>query len=288
MPNFGMSIGLGIAVHMACGSFSAYDPSAAVYIAAVETAKGSPMTGTQRTAIDDFIRAEKLAGRWSSLRRLFLPIWGNAGANAICMVTGATGTFINSPTHGAGFVQGNGSSSYFDMGVDPASLGLTTASGMMGHLSDGGGSGTAFGNLGCGGADLGVSAMVERWINTLGIDFFYCDIGGGLLRQGASTIDSNYGVVACTRFGGVREIARRGSGGVSILATATNANSGAVPTQNVFCMVFSQAGTPVGGFSNIRYGAFFLSLGMDSTNRDGFTLNLKNVYETCTALALPA
>jgi hypothetical protein len=98
---------------------------AAAYIERVETALGSSITETQKTAIGAFIEAEQVDGRWGAHRRLYLPIWANAAANAICLKSLTSGTFAGTITHGAGYVQSDGSTGYFNFGTDPSSLGLS-------------------------------------------------------------------------------------------------------------------------------------------------------------------
>lgn len=269
------------------GALGGMDSDAVAYIAAVETAKGSGMTTAQKLALDTFVRAEKTAGRWTSHKRLFLPIWANAAANAICLKSGTTLTWINSPTMGVGYVQGNGSTQYANFGTSFSALGLTTSATGFGWLSSGSGSGTAMTHIGAIGADPGTTWIAGRWIDSLGIDFFCSGSGGtGLLRQGASAIDNNYGIISCRRQGGVREISRRVASGRTILATATNADTGIVPTQPVFAMCFNNNGTP-SSYSNIRFGAWFINMDLDSTNDAAFTLALKTLWETLTGLTLP-
>ena len=100
-------------------------------------------------------------------------------------------TWVNSPTMATGYVQGNGSTQYGNLGTSADALGLTNDSCTIGWLSTGSGSGTLLANMGAGGADLSTTWIAGRWDATLGIDFFCSGFGGtGLLRQGASTIDN--------------------------------------------------------------------------------------------------
>ena len=87
------------------GMVAGLDPDAKAYVNAV-IATGVTVTGLQRNAINNFIEGEKTASRWSIHKRLYLPIWANAAANAICLRSLTSGTFVNSPTMGAGFIKG--------------------------------------------------------------------------------------------------------------------------------------------------------------------------------------
>jgi hypothetical protein len=93
--------------NMLGGGSLTLDPDARAYIAAVETAGGT-VSATQRTAVSDFYRAGKSAGWYSSIKRLYLPIWASAAPNAIDMIGLTSGTFIGTVTHAAGYAQGDG------------------------------------------------------------------------------------------------------------------------------------------------------------------------------------
>lgn len=111
------ALGLGLRLSAPL-TLSGLDPDAKAYIAAVETALSSSITADQKNAINDFFKTGKSAGWYSSIKRLYLPIWADAAANAIDMVTRTSGTFSASGvTHASGYIQGNGSSGYFDPGT---------------------------------------------------------------------------------------------------------------------------------------------------------------------------
>jgi len=70
----------------------------AAYIAAL-TAAGATVTAPQRAAISSFMSGEIAAGRWDKHKRLYFPVWQLAAANAICMKSLTSGTFVGSVTH---------------------------------------------------------------------------------------------------------------------------------------------------------------------------------------------
>jgi len=93
------------------------EPETLIYVAAIESAMGSAVPEFKISAIDYFIFAEKVSGRWSLHNFMWFPVWGNATANSICLKTGTSGSYPNSATHSiSGYVMGNGSSQYFDSG----------------------------------------------------------------------------------------------------------------------------------------------------------------------------
>ncbi len=110
--------------------FSGVDPDARAYVAAVQTA-GVVVLSSQRDAISDFIAGEKAAGRWASIKRMYLPIWGVAAANAIDMVTLNVGTYVGTITHSIGSMKPDGSTGYFRSDISPSAAGITTTSGLL-------------------------------------------------------------------------------------------------------------------------------------------------------------
>jgi hypothetical protein len=122
--------------NMLGGGSLTLDPDARAYIAAVETAGGT-VSATQRTAVSDFYRAGKSAGWYSSIKRLYLPIWAAAAPNAIDMIGLTSGTFNGTVTHSAGYVQGNGSTGYFEppAGSEYGNLGLSNSSASIFYLA---------------------------------------------------------------------------------------------------------------------------------------------------------
>ena len=94
------------------------EPETLIYVAAIESAMGSAVPAFKISAIDYFIFAEKVSGRWSLHNFIWFPVWGNATADSICLKTGIMqGSYPNGATHSSdGYVMGNGSSQYFDSG----------------------------------------------------------------------------------------------------------------------------------------------------------------------------
>jgi len=261
----------------------ARDPNAIAYANAVAAAGGS-LSGSQRSALNRFVEAEKTAGRWTTLKALFLPVWGLPNPSRIDLKTLSTGSFVDAITHSPGYVASN-VTGYFDLGKTPLGLGLSVAAGGFGWLSNGGGTGNALNAMGC--QNSSTQTAIGQWFNTTGVRVLYNDAGAGLLAEGASVISQNHGIVSMQRHGGSRFIRRRVTAGVASLASNTSADSAAVPTVNIHAMAYNNNGTSSGGGTTIQYGAWFVNAGWSSADDDGFTANLKTLWESLTGLTLP-
>ena len=255
--------------------YVASDADALAYIAAVETAKGSSMSGVQRGAIESFIMAEKAASRWALHKRIYLPIWGNSGANAIDIVTRATGSFPNGATHGSGFVQGNGVNQYFDFGVTPAALSLTNT-------------------------DVSLTVLFKAVPTTAGIkNAVGCYSGAAFMSLATESSSSNFYGNYCTlnadsnsltvqpgiwsygRDATKWELVYNITGVPNYTYTRIGAAVGTVPTVNLRAMALSAAEQQ----SDAQLGAFSASRFL--TSASAYTNNLKTLWQTCTGLTLP-
>ncbi len=248
------------------------DPDAAAYIAAVETALGSSITETQKSAIGVFAKAEKTASRWTSIKRLYLPIWGNAAANAVCLKSLASGTFVGGVTHGAGYVQGNGSTGYFDFNATIADIGAT----LNNH--------TLF-------------ALRRTSDNRSGSR-------QTVVTSGGKSKITEYNGSNVYRLGGATESYSGGAGVVGILVASrtTSTEQRLTIRKNSGLSQFSSSlassvllsgdghyygATPGFDYSNAQIGVAGCGLGLTAAQCDAFSLNLKTLWETCTGLTLP-
>jgi hypothetical protein len=257
------------------------DADADAYISAIRTA-GATVTAAQRDYINDFIRGEKIAARWDSIKRFYLPIWGVAAANAICLRSLTSGTFVGTVTHGAGFVQGDGITGYLNTNIAPNAVsGLSTASAYT------------FGLLK---TELTASGAIGRSRNSLAQDWNLIRSSTTFLNSGIMTNSFGSGLInasiTCTgilsgsRAGGTRFNARRISASRTNLASTTDANFGSVPTFNYYFMGSNITGT-ASGFSTAEFGSFGFGLGFTDSQDSAFTLALKNLWEGTTGLTLP-
>ena len=263
-------------------SSGGFDAMAARYLKAVETA-GATVTSTQQTAINDFFKTGKSQGWISSLRRMYLPIWGAAAPNAIDMLTIASGTFVGGVTHGSGFVQGNGTTGYFDFGATPSSLGMTTSGGSCFALVNQADSRTDS-RFFIGQTDGSNRRVYLSQIAASAISTTLYNASAAVTNSLTSRNGIFLGVINAIND---RYLKRRGASGVTYTTfNTTNDTSVASTTRSPFVMANNSNGTS-SSFSDARLGAYGLGLGFTSTQGDDFTLALKNLWETSTGLTLP-
>jgi hypothetical protein len=259
------------------------DPDAKAYINAV-VAAGATVTSTKRTAINNFVKGEKAGSRWTLLKRLYLPIWGVAAPNAICMTSLTSGTFNGGITHASGYVSTNGTTGYFLLDQAPASLGLTTSSGsvyalvtansafnastVLGRTQDANNTRTGF--FGAGGTSRSVSIS-----SSAALTYSDADSRGVVISSRTSTTTTSAYTRKSTGFATVINEGASLVGAVGTVQPMTYMawnNNGAIST-------FSP--------STVRFGSYGMGLGMTSTQAENFSAGLKTLWETCTGLALP-
>ena len=293
-----MRLGLRMGLNSRQGGGSAIDPDARLYIAAVETALGTPIatalpsaTSNPKRIISDFFKAEKAASRWTLHRRIYLPIYNNAAASAVDMVSRTSGTFqglSGSVTHAAGYVQGDGVSGYFDTNHSPVTAGISLSTGSIYALiyaaaTAGSKSHIAVSNGPTNTQYYGLASAAGGSI----IAYTNADFSATSGYAGASlSTTSQTGIIFGSRFEGKSFIRRVTSSTNSLLTEEIETNTGAIPDRSIFAMGTNVAGTP-GSFSNARYGSYGFGLGLSTEQSSGFSLNLKNLYESLTGLALP-
>jgi len=254
------------------------DPDAKAYITAVETA-GATVNATQKKAINTFFKTGKSDGWYSSIKRMYLPIWASAAPNAVDMVTRASGTFNGTVTHSAGYIKGNGSTGYFDFGVTPSSLGLSNSGGGLFALV----------NIAPTSSHTHVGALTTNvsYFSILSTSTQYRTVPFASARQQlvAESFANMNGILFMDRDGGDDVYFSRKSAGFSEIVRTTQAASGSAPTHNLFAMALNNAGSPSAPYSNAGYGAYGVT--QNNSSASNFTLALKNLWETATGLTLP-
>ena len=254
------------------------DADAAAYIAAVVDAGGA-VSGAQASVIDTFYKTGKSDGWYSSLKRVYLPIWGVAAPNAIDMIARGSGTFVGGVTHAAGYVQGDGSTGYFDFGVSPSTLGMSTDSLLAVYLNYENGSGgfKRFIDSHNSGSQTMTTSQNPPTTITL-------DAGNTSTARLAATSELT-GIILSSRASGTTFIQRRITSGSSTIATATVASAGAIPTNPIYALARLAGGYSAG--NNNKIGAYGVGLGLSSGNGENYSLALKALWEGCTNLILP-
>ena len=255
------------------------DPDAKAYIAAVETALSSSITADQKNAINDFFKTGKSDGWYSSIKRLYLPIWADAAANAIDMISRTSGTFSASGvTHATGYVQGDGSTGYFDVGSSMASHGLTRASGWLGAIMV-----TAVSNHQYLGAQNSTTEVeLLRHTTTPAITTEYNDAFTG--RNSSSTATT--GIISASRFSGVMKHFRRTASSRVEAGSFTYADTGSMTSLNCYAIAKNSSGV-ASNSSTSQMGGWWFGTGVTAAKDESMTLALKNLWETASGLTLP-
>jgi hypothetical protein len=256
------------------------DPDAQAIISAVGTASGVSVTTAQKKAIQAFIRAEKVSTRFAALKRLYIPIWGNAAANAVDWITRASGTWVGGVTHAAGYVQSDGSTGYLNTGLSPAAASMSATSALLGALrTEAFGSGTLIGSMG-----PSVTLPV-RSTEAGGSHYFdFTNFVGGRLAN--TNLDAVPGILTCRAFGSALTSRARNSTGLVASATATAGAMDGVNSNNIFVLGENNNGTLANPCAD-RVGAAFFGTAMSDAADAAFTLNLKTLWETLTGQQLP-
>ena len=265
----------------------ALDADALAYIAAIE-ADGVTVTVEQKAAISTFVVSGKDAGWYSELKRLYLPIWAAAAPNARCLVSGTSGTFNGSVTHGAGFVTGDGSTGYFEVDATPSTLGIATGDCfiMRGIHTD-----TGNGHSACGVATSSSAGSLAM----LNFSSSHGSSGTTYFRQPTSAAGVNItgqgsdyrGIyIGSSTSTSARFLMRRRSGGtteVSNTLSSTDAIHNGAP------YFMARNNTSQGGLNSPTRGSEFawaVGTGMTSTQAAAFTAAIETMWENCTGLTL--
>ena len=282
-----MRLGLRMGLNSRQGGGGALDPDARLYIAAVETALGTPIatalpsaTSNPKRILSDFIKAEKAASRWSLHKRIYLPIYNNAAASAIDMVSRLPGTFqglSGSVTHAAGYVQGDGVSGYFGFGVNASTVGLTINDHSEFTIIKQANTASAYSAIiANGSATAGVSAAIQMLSNaSKNIEFFGASTVVGPLAVGTGIfMGSRTGVTSQSIYG------RSGGSFSKVDGTASTAGN-TLSTANFEAM---RRGAVSPLYSTAQLGGYGLSLGMSEANASAYISNLETLYEGLTTI----
>lgn len=258
-------------------SSGGFDPIAARYLRTIESA-GATISTTQRNAVSAFFRAGKSEGWFTQIGRLYLPIWGVAAPNAVDLITSTSGTFSGTVTHGAGFVQGNGSTGRFLMNASPQGIGMVAGSSSTFALvkvaQNGFNSLLVSTPLSSKGNGFNYGTNTTQYFAGRTSGFNVTGTFAGILIESEIAINSRY-------------FRRRATAGVTSLAVNTESFSGNYATFNQSVMAGQSASGSFYGYSTAELGAYGMGLALTTTQADAFTLALKNLWETCTGLILP-
>jgi hypothetical protein len=254
------------------------DSDADAYINAV-VAAGATVTSKQRKAINDFIIIGKADGWYSSIKRLYLPIWAAAAPNARCMVSNTSGTFTASGvTHGAGFVQADGTTGYLNTNANATGL-IAVDDAMIGGLIYLRGNRTSAAAIG--GSALSVNTGQFRMNSLSVITSIFGDETTARDDVALSSANQN-GILLVTQKNGTRTTFRRNSSSFSTLKTASIVAAGSIPANSFFFMALGAGGNLK---DNSQYGMFFVGSAVSDANK--MSDAMKTLWETCTGLTIP-
>ena len=245
------------------------DPDASAYVTTIETALGTTIEAALPSAINpkrliyNFIKAEKAAGRWSLHKRIYLPIYNNSAASAVDMVSRTSGTFLGlsgSVTHAAGYVQGDGTSGYFNMLTSPPDVGITASQGSLFALVKSADTISGTQDTLIGAVDSATSlGQVE--ILEVASNFPSAAIGRDAVIPIASgtTMTPVNGIIMVNRRSGpsLRLHQIKTAGTIRSAEITTQAST--ITTANMFLMAQSRANSPF-FYSNAQFGDYLIGL----------------------------
>lgn len=288
-----MRLGLGMSLANVRRMVS-HDPNSVAYVRAVEAARGTTIGAALPNAVrdpkaifSDFYETEKELDLFTTHKRIWLPIYGNAAANGIDLTTCAVGTFSASGvTHAANYIQGNGSTGFFNGIVSPSGMGLTNTSGCVGALVLQADSRTD---------PRAIIGSLDNFLNGDGETSLYqnasnlvqCFIGRGTTTPVAIMTNTN-------RTG--LYLANRNASGLTLRRTTSSTqtattNVSTTATQPISTRAVYMLGHNSGLLElpyNGQIGAGYMGLGMSTANADAFAIRLRNLYQDLTGTTIPS
>lgn len=247
--------------------------------------KGVEISSTNRRLILSSIKEIIDLGVWDKIHRLYLPIWGEPSANAVCWKTLTSGEFVNTVVHSDGYVSGN-RIGYFDTKFIPSQNGLTSDIYLCAlRYTLAGGNQDLIGGYS--------NSVLARYLLRTG--------DGPISVRGAGPhyLDNRVYVVSPTpdrtgilsysaKLGTGLFFADRESGGRSILGTNNyTIQTGSPPSVSLFCMASNQNGSPE-NLDGAAHGFWVIGDGLTDAEDEAFTLIMKNLWEGLTGLLIPS
>jgi hypothetical protein len=268
------------------GFVGGLDPDAKGYIDAV-VAAGGTVSGGQKSAINTFVKTGKSDGWYSSLKRMYLPIWAVAAPNAIDMVGLTSGTFVGGMTHTAGYVTTNGTTGHFLSDVSPGGAGCTLDGTGVFALTTGASALNLTNSQRYFGAQS--SSNLTRLFLTgshasarfasIGMNnaLFLTDLSAGDQR-GVQFLGRN---TSLSRF-----VLLRAS---SLLSNSQLSLSSAINSTTPMCWLAGNNNGAISGYApnTAQLGAAGMTDGMAQADAEAFTDGLKTLWEVATGLTLP-
>ena len=241
----------------------------AAYIAAI-TSAGATVTAPQQAAISTFMSAEIAAGRWDGIKRLYFPVWGLAAANAICMKSLTSGTFVGTIPNPAtlGYVTGGGA--YLTTNSTLSALGITKESYHVAiHAID---------------VNESYDALwgVNNFYTFYNDSTFTLQVANDFLLEGSPTFKMlTVGGTNTTRY-----VKSRNAIGVTTLGTSSATLVQEFSGENFIFMARMLAGGSPNAYNDGRVGVMSLGAALTDAEDTAYTLALKTLWETTTGLTM--
>lgn len=266
--------------NMLSSSVSGLDPDAKGYIDAV-VAAGATVSGGQKSAINTFFKTGKSDGWYSSLKRLYLPIWASAAPNAIDMIGLTSGTFNGTVTHSAGYVLSDTTTGYMDTNTDLITLGLSLSSYHFAGLYK---ESSAQSNSYLFGSQSGSNS--NRIFNT-GTSIT-ADLSSPVQGRVTETLGVNNRLGVFTFSGGAstRFLKQRKTSGVTTLGSSATTITAQPNNSNIAFLANNLSGV-INGYCGEEIGVFSIGLQLTDIQDTAYSLALKNLWEDTTGLTLP-
>ena len=256
------------------------DADAAAYIDAVVDA-GGVVSGAQASAINTFYKTGKADGWYPSLKRMYLPIWAAAAPNAIDMIARGSGTFVGTVTHGAGYVQSDGSTGYFNTGVSLSGAGcLQDSTSLFAMTRFNGSLLNTQRFMGAQDTSSNTRAWIERYGSGAGPN------NGSSLGSAIDT-DNRYFFIRSRTGSEFRFNGRYRNGVYETRASDTAASLGIMTVQNMVMMAINANGV-IQDYSNsgMDFCSYGFGLGFTEAQSELFGEATQNLWEGCTSLTL--
>jgi len=263
-----------------------FDTDAASYLALL-SGDGVIVSELQASAINSFYVTGKSEGWYSDLKRMYLPIFGAAAPNAICLVSGTSGTFNGPMTHGSGFVTGNGTSTYFDVGATPSAMGITTGDAFLMRGIHTSPAGSLHSGFGVADDSTAASLAMLNFASThasAGTTYFRHPTSASAVTLTGQGSEYRGIYIGSSTLTSARFLLRRRSGGTTVVSNTTLAAT-AIKDLSPYCMARRLSG----GLNTPSPGSEFawaFGTGMTEAQAGDFTAALETMWETCTGLTL--
>ena len=286
MVSLNIGLGFNLGGKQSVSNGGASDADAILYLEALEIAGTSP-TSSQVTAIDNFFIAAKANGYYSKLKNFKFPVWGVASSNAVDMVGGTGGTFNGAMTHANGYIQGDDSTAYLDMGTSPAAIGMSDSDGFLCALIYSATSAGIDGIMAC--RDSGLLGECQLSIVNLATEQGKISNGPVITNATISTVTSAEGIFTVNRTSPTSmRMTHLDSSGLTYGANqGTDTTGNAIASSNMYCMAGNNAGSGIYIASDYQVGFAIMGVGFSDAEVDLLTADLKTLWETVTGLTIP-